>query len=78
MEWISTKDRLPETETPVLAIVSTLEAPVVLELRWEICNTMIESYFKDFVYWDDPNNDGQDYADNVTHWMPLPKIPESK
>lgn len=73
--WIATEDRLPPPETPVLAFVHGMDIPIVLEMRWETCNPMIESYFKDFLYWDNPHNDGQDYEDRVFAWQPLPEDP---
>jgi len=76
LKWISVDDRLPEPEQAVLAAVNGLDAPIVLGLRWECCNPMIEGYFKDFLYWDDPNNDGQDFGDRVSHWMPCPDMPQ--
>ena len=51
LKWISVDDRLPEPEQAVLAAVNGLDAPIVLGLRWECCNPMIEGYFKDFLYW---------------------------
>ena len=73
--WIPVSVKKPEAETPVLACVHGLDHPIVLELRWEICNTMVEGYFKDFLYWDDPNNDGQDFEDRVFAWQSLPTMP---
>lgn len=73
--WISTEDELPPPETPVLAFVRGMDIPIVLEMRWETCNPMIESYFNDFLYWDNPHNDGQDYEDRVFAWQPLPEDP---
>lgn len=70
--WVSVEDNLPDPETPVLALVHGLSYPIVLERRWERCNPMIESYYADFLYWDDPNNDGQDFEDRVSAWMPIP------
>tara|TARA_R110000765_G_scaffold356661_1_gene446762 strand:- start:1574 stop:1810 length:237 start_codon:yes stop_codon:yes gene_type:complete len=75
MDWIKVRCLLPEEGTPVLACVHGLDHPIVLELRRETCNPMIESHFDEFLYWDDPNNDGQDFKDRVSSWMPLPEIP---
>lgn len=66
----------PEPETPVIACAGGFDTPMVLELRWEICNPMIEGYFKDFLYWDDPNNDGQDFEGRVYAWQECPDMPE--
>jgi len=73
--WVSVDDRLPDDETPVLAIVDGFDYPLILEIRTEVCNEMIEGYFKDFRYWDQPSNDGQEYNDLVKAWQPLPNPP---
>ena len=77
-QWIKVTDKIPEPETPVLACVHGLDFPIILEMRWEICNPMIEGYFNDFLYWDDPNNDGQDFEDRVFVWQPLPEMPSAE
>lgn len=74
-EWISVDDRLPEDETPVLVCI--LGDVRILERRWE--NPGFEDTFKPFWYWDDPFDDGQDFEmAHISHWMPLPNIPEVK
>ena len=73
-KWVSVELNLPEIETPVLACVRGIDHPVVLEVRVEHCNPMIEGYHEDFKYWDDPINDGQDYGDTVYCWQPLPQM----
>lgn len=73
--WISVNDRLPEPETPVLAIVNGYDGILTVERRWETCNPYIEGYFEDFLYWDWVDNDGQDLEGLITHWMPLPEAP---
>mgnify|MGYP000686993514 CR=1 FL=1 len=74
--WIKVETKLPPPETPVLAIVNGIDIPVVLELRWEICNPMLESYYEDFLYWDEPNDDGKDYEGLVAYWRYLPDPPK--
>jgi hypothetical protein len=74
--WIFTANKTPEPETPVLACVHGMDSPVVLEMRWESCDPFQEGYFKDFLYWDDPSNDGQDYEDRVFAWMTIPDMPD--
>ena len=64
----------PSPELPVIARVHGIDQPVVLELRWETCNPMLESYFEDYLYWDDPNNDGQDFEDRVFLWCKIPTL----
>ena len=73
--WVKVEDRMPEAETPVLAVVHGIDHPIVLELRWDRCNPMLESFYKDFTYWDDPNNDGQDFEDRIVAWQQLPEMP---
>ena len=51
-EWVSVDDRLPEAETPVLAILDGYSGLLTVERRWEHCNEMTEPYYKDFLYWD--------------------------
>lgn len=75
-EWISVEAALPEPETMVLGLVNGYDGVLTLERRWERCNPHIEGYFKDFLYWDWVDNDGQDFEFLVSHWMPLPELPK--
>ena len=77
-KWISVEDELPEPETPVLAMVNGYDGILTLERRWEICDPFEEAYFKDFLYWDWIDNDGQQLDELVSHWMPRPPQPEVK
>ena len=72
-EWVSTKDKMPEEETPVLVMVKSYNIPFVGWRVWEYASH--DDNFEDFLYWDDAYYDGQDW-DCVTHWMPLPPCPE--
>jgi hypothetical protein len=63
----------PEAEEAVLACVAGFDYPIVLERRWETCNEMIESYFKEFLYWECPHDEGFD--GNVYAWRELPELP---
>jgi hypothetical protein len=67
-EWVSVDERLPEAETPVLAIVDGYDGLLTVELRWERCDY-------DFLYWDWVDNDGQDLEGRVRFWMRLPEMP---
>ena len=72
-KWISVKDKLPEMETPVLAIVKGQIR--MAEIRTEYPN--LEDTYSAFEYWDCPLNDGQDWQnEDVTYWMPLPNPPQ--
>jgi hypothetical protein len=73
MKWISVDDRMPEDETPVL-IVRNGEIRIG-EIRWE--HPSFEDTYEAFRYWDDPYDDGQSWENfEITHWMPLPELPE--
>jgi hypothetical protein len=62
-------------ETPLIALYRGQWR--ILERRTETPNW--EETFKEFDYWDDPNNEGQEIDDHyVTHWMHLPPIPNHK
>ena len=74
--WRDAKKEQPPTYTPVLACVEGLATLIVLEVRWQKCNTFEEPYYADYKYWDDPHNDGQDYGDKVLWWRVLPELPE--
>lgn len=73
-QWISVEDRLPQDETPVLAIYRQTEY-IVAELRWE--HPSFEDTYKAFRYWDSPYDDGQAWEwQDITHWMPIPSAPK--
>lgn len=59
--WISCSERLPETDTTVLAI-TTYEKIVI-------------GYFMLGDEWDLTGFDGAKQLDFITHWQPLPKKP---
>ena len=78
MEWISVKDRLPENEQEVLVISHGWGGRLVYvgtykkidsETSWL---TGITSKASDWSLW------GWSYLrePHVTHWMPLPELPE--
>ena len=64
MEWISVKDRLPDSEYDVLSYY----APD----GWAGCFNI--SFLEDGVWY---NNEGVSFTEQtkLTHWMPLPKPP---
>lgn len=75
-QWVSVDERLPEPEVMVLAIVDGYDGILTLERRWEVCDPMIESYYKDFLYWDWVDNDGQDLEGRIRYWMPIQQLKE--
>jgi len=61
---------LPEIETPVL---TNYKGGTILERRWYEPDREGD-FLKPHAYWDNPDNDGQEIADQeVTEWMYLPK-----
>lgn len=73
MEWISVEDNLPALGVPVLTIFRC-EA-LVLVLCEE--HPSYEETFEPFAYWSEPYSGilEPDWYE-VTHWMPLPELPE--
>lgn len=71
-QWVAVSERLPEDETPVLIVHKGKLR--IGEIRWEYPGC--EDNYEAFRYWDSPDDDGQEWEwNNVTHWMPLPKLP---
>ena len=79
MEWISVKDKLPEPEQIVLACLNKpyrrlnhpYEENVLLLYRREF--KYIDGYKID---WKRPfGGETVNYNDMVTHWMPIPQLP---
>lgn len=78
MQWISVKDRLPENEQEVLAISHGWGGRLVYVGKYKKIEsetswlTGITSKASDWSLW------GWSYLrePQVTHWMPLPELPE--
>ncbi len=71
-EWIPTAQRMPEIDTPVLAIVNGNARIAITHMEYPT----FEDTYQAFAYWDDPYNDGQCWEfDEVSHWTTLPEIP---
>jgi hypothetical protein len=70
-QWISVKERLPENNDEILVYSTTLEAVSVRKLKPYACY-----YFEVFKAY---HSDSQAWLSTITitHWMPLPKPPES-
>lgn len=65
MEWISVKDRLPEDGHLYLVYDDINERIGIREFN--------RTYFMSI------DSDGEDglYTGSITHWMPLPELPEA-
>jgi len=74
-QWISVEDELPPEQTPVLVRLNSQTLYEIAERRWE--RPTYEETFTAFWYWDNPSNDGQDWGEYVTHWMPFPSPPKT-
>ena len=64
-EWISTKERLPDSDGAYL---------VYGGFAWNVC---IKCYNSEYGCWDD--EEGDDYEcpiDGIDYWMPLPDSPK--
>ena len=73
MKWISTKEKMPPIETPVLIVLNGELR--IGERRWD--NPTWEENYTAYLYWDNPHDDGQDWnPDDVTHWMLMPDYPK--
>ena len=66
-------DELPNIKTPVNILVDRVW--YIGQLLWE--HPLHEDNFESYLYWDDPTNSGYNWEwYSVTHWAPLPDIPE--
>jgi len=69
MEWIKTENRLPKVGETILVLDSSTQTPYLVFLcndSNDICWTFTDKLF----------GDGLDFC-AVTHWMPLPPLPET-
>lgn len=70
-EWISCKDRLPEKSGKYLTVDMDYEYPFLQTLDysakwngWNCCESIEDEQI------------AKEYEMRVTHWMPLPELPE--
>ena len=70
LAWIPVGERLPEEFTPVLAFSKDNDKPVTAILAAGFWWSNVD----DAGFW----SSNVDWALNVTHWMPLPELPEVK
>lgn len=73
-EWISVKDRLPNSENKhiVCLVNNTPILVAVHDATFSLVKGTVSFYFPTRKWIKDP------YFSDVTHWMPLPKAPEVK
>lgn len=64
-EWISVEDRLPEQICNCLIYFSAHVDISIRSIGWAFFNSQKKFFIATC------------YADNVTHWMPLPETPEA-
>lgn len=82
MEWISVKDRLPKPRQLVLAVLNKpcdrFNAPYKEQvlILWRSEHNYIDIGYT--VKWERPfSGETVDYNDSVTHWMPIPQLPNN-
>ena len=83
MEWISVKDRLPDTDGEYLCVCYFKLCKSQL---YKICYFAKDLYEVDEIYFKDEKGKSGFYAydgewgyyecRDVTHWMPLPELPK--
>lgn len=88
MEWISVKDRLPNEEEDVLVLVRNIEhygrhkekrnIYRDVYVGWIVDDEWATVYCHGFQYLNKESEKYQNEEYEVTHWMPLPKLPNLK
>jgi Protein of unknown function (DUF551) len=78
MKWISVKDRLPEENEPTKFLLLRSDGEVSVNLWIQTSLDMKTGvYTKERLFEHPcPVCDGSGSLDEVTHWMPLPKMPD--
>lgn len=74
--WIATRDHLPEPRTSVLVAVQYGDAPAVAYHTGDIWKVDTEHYEVSCGVYCQGGTPCTPDAFVVTHWMPLPKLPE--
>lgn len=72
MKWISTNEKWPKDETIVLIVYKgdIKLGGVFMDYPSH------EEIYESFQYWDSPDGGAGWECWEVTHWMPLPEVPE--
>lgn len=88
MEWISVKERLPDEEEDVLVLVRYIEhygkhkekrnISRVVFVGWRVDDEWATVYCHGFQYLETESKNFPDEELEVTHWMPLPKLPNKE
>lgn len=73
-EWISVKDRLPETYGDYIVVACDEGCPYG-EGIWYSTVVVVADYYDGCWTWEQGSTE-YDLSGLVTHWMPLPKPPE--
>ena len=82
MEWISVKDRLPELEQLVLAVLNEPNK----RFNYPYAENVLILYRRGIPYttgyeikWERPfGGETIDYNNKVIYWMPIPQLPSNK
>ena len=78
MNWIPVKDRLPESDNPVLAVcmkdINDYGHPYVYEEAVHLAFYSSRTWWEEL--WLEINKEDNE-IEGVTHWMPLPAPPEN-
>ena len=81
-EWISVKDRLPDKGGKYLCVCRSSWGPYMDILEFSPKLSKLDKYDfsgKNYPGWADYDGEyGWYEMDDVTHWMPLPELPEVK
>lgn len=71
MKWIKTEDKLPAYGQPVIIVIGNVVQNVTyMRDGADDCPDWFEPYFFEH------DNETTCWARDVTHWMPLPELPE--
>ena len=76
MEWISVKDRLPELTHKAIGLGISEAVAVLHSEGVKPFIDHVYQYDGQSVHW--YLEEDTDYPGHVTHWFPLPELPEEK
>ena len=77
IEWINVKDRLPDDDEPVLVTYVGYVDNLPYNDAIAVYAHKITDNYAGAWYWHDSDGvDDNPVSVSITHWMPLPKLPE--